>query len=101
LEDGGGFGIERIERFVFSVSALDPPKTHILASPAASEPAPRPAVARRLPQAAGAGRRTVRAEESEHLPTGDGEGDIGDSTAFPETARQPIGDNHRIRPYRE
>jgi SAM-dependent methyltransferase len=26
----GGFGIERVERFVFSVSALDPPKTHIL-----------------------------------------------------------------------
>jgi hypothetical protein len=26
----GGFGIETVERFVFSVSALDPPKTHIL-----------------------------------------------------------------------
>jgi SAM-dependent methyltransferase len=26
----GGFRIERVERFVFSVSALDPPKTHIL-----------------------------------------------------------------------
>lgn len=26
----GGFGIERVERFVFRVSALDPPKTHIL-----------------------------------------------------------------------
>jgi SAM-dependent methyltransferase len=26
----GGFGIERVELFVFSVSALDPPKTHIL-----------------------------------------------------------------------
>jgi ubiquinone/menaquinone biosynthesis C-methylase UbiE len=29
LEEGG-FGIERAERFVFSVSALDPPKSHIL-----------------------------------------------------------------------
>jgi hypothetical protein len=29
LEDGG-FRIERVERFVFSVSALDPPKSHIL-----------------------------------------------------------------------
>jgi ubiquinone/menaquinone biosynthesis C-methylase UbiE len=29
LEDGG-FRIERVEQFVFSVSALDPPKTHIL-----------------------------------------------------------------------
>jgi ubiquinone/menaquinone biosynthesis C-methylase UbiE len=29
LQDGG-FRIERIERFVFSVSALDPPKSHIL-----------------------------------------------------------------------
>jgi ubiquinone/menaquinone biosynthesis C-methylase UbiE len=29
LEDGG-FRIERLERFVFSASALDPPKTHIL-----------------------------------------------------------------------
>ncbi|ETW22342.1 methyltransferase type 11 [Mycobacterium gastri 'Wayne'] len=29
LEDGG-FGIELVERFVFRVSALDPPKTHIL-----------------------------------------------------------------------
>lgn len=26
----GGFRIERVEQFVFSVSALDPPKTHIL-----------------------------------------------------------------------
>jgi len=26
----GGFRIERVERFVFSVSALDPPKSHIL-----------------------------------------------------------------------
>jgi SAM-dependent methyltransferase len=26
----GGFRIDRLERFVFSVSALDPPKTHIL-----------------------------------------------------------------------
>jgi ubiquinone/menaquinone biosynthesis C-methylase UbiE len=31
LEDGG-FRIERIERFVFNVSALDPPKSHILGS---------------------------------------------------------------------
>jgi hypothetical protein len=31
LEDGG-FRIERIERFDFSVSALDPKKTHILGS---------------------------------------------------------------------
>jgi ubiquinone/menaquinone biosynthesis C-methylase UbiE len=29
LKDGG-FRIERVERFVFSVSALDPPKAHIL-----------------------------------------------------------------------
>ena len=29
LEDGG-FRIESLERFVFSVSALDPPKSHIL-----------------------------------------------------------------------
>ena len=29
LEDGD-FRIERVERFVFSVSALDPPKSHIL-----------------------------------------------------------------------
>ena len=29
LEDSG-FRVERIERFVFNVSALDPPKTHIL-----------------------------------------------------------------------
>ena len=29
LEDGG-FRIERVERFEFSVSALDPKKTHIL-----------------------------------------------------------------------
>lgn len=29
LEDGG-FRIERVERFAFRVSALDPPKTHIL-----------------------------------------------------------------------
>jgi ubiquinone/menaquinone biosynthesis C-methylase UbiE len=31
LEDGG-FRIERVDRFVFSVSALDPPKSHILGS---------------------------------------------------------------------
>jgi ubiquinone/menaquinone biosynthesis C-methylase UbiE len=31
LEDGG-FHIERVERFAFSVSALDPPKSHILGS---------------------------------------------------------------------
>jgi hypothetical protein len=29
LEDSG-FRVERIERFVFNGSALDPPKTHIL-----------------------------------------------------------------------
>jgi SAM-dependent methyltransferase len=31
LEEGG-FRMERVERFVFSVSALDPPKSHILGS---------------------------------------------------------------------
>jgi hypothetical protein len=29
LKDGG-FRMERVDRFVFSVSALDPPKSHIL-----------------------------------------------------------------------
>ena len=32
LEDRG-FRIERVERFVFSVSVVDPPKSHILGTP--------------------------------------------------------------------
>jgi hypothetical protein len=28
--EDGGFRVEHVDRFVFSVSALDPPKSHIL-----------------------------------------------------------------------